>query len=304
LVFALSLPVVAEDPLRIGHHEDSGELTISLGDRPLLRYAFAPSQYKPYVKELYSLAGDAVLRDAPADHLHHHGLMYAIRANGVNFWEERDAPGHQVPVKPIVHSTGRTADGRPCASITQLIHWVPEAEAKARATAPVALIIEERTLTLTVDAAKQEVALDWLGRFTAGPPGGGINLHGSNYNGLGLRFPEAWDKVATHRDSAGHPLPSAEAAANWSAVSHVAGGREVTVALFSSPRTQRGPVSFFSMVEPFTYLAATEALDQNPRTHPPGDTWSVRHLVVVYPGRREAAALDARWERWIKEVAK
>ena len=34
------------------------------------------------------VTGENLLRDAPHDHLHHHALMYGIRVNGVNFWEE------------------------------------------------------------------------------------------------------------------------------------------------------------------------------------------------------------------------
>ena len=59
----------------------------------ILVYAFATNQFKPYVRELYTLRGENVTRDAPPDHLHHHGLMYAVYVNGINFWEERGAPG-------------------------------------------------------------------------------------------------------------------------------------------------------------------------------------------------------------------
>ncbi len=284
--------------------EKEGRLEWIYGGRPLLVYAFAPSQFKPYVKELRTLAGDQVLRDAPADHLHHHGLMYAIRVNGVNFWEERDGPGHEVPVKLLAHSTGRAPDGKPLASFTQRIHWVKEADAKAKDTGPLALLIEERTLTLTVDEANKEVALDWLGRFTAGPAAEKVSLHGSNYNGLGLRLPEAWDKVARHGDSAGNVLPCPAADATWSAVTNTAGARDVTVALFASPRQQRGPVRFFSMVEPFTYLAITEALDKSPRETRRGEAWQVRHLVIPYPDKQSPAALNARWDRWNREASK
>ena len=34
-----------------------------------------------------------MVRDAPSDHLHHHGLMFAVQVNEVNFWEERGTPG-------------------------------------------------------------------------------------------------------------------------------------------------------------------------------------------------------------------
>ena len=43
---------------------------------------------KPYADQLFSPAGVQVLRDSPLDHKHHHGLMYALAVDGVNFWEE------------------------------------------------------------------------------------------------------------------------------------------------------------------------------------------------------------------------
>ncbi len=43
---------------------------------------------KPYVDQLLSPAGVQVLRDSPSDHKHHHGLMYALEVDKVNFWEE------------------------------------------------------------------------------------------------------------------------------------------------------------------------------------------------------------------------
>lgn len=40
----------------------------------LFTYSFATNQFKPYARELLTLRGDDVLRDAPADHLKLSGL--------------------------------------------------------------------------------------------------------------------------------------------------------------------------------------------------------------------------------------
>jgi hypothetical protein len=37
-----------------------------------------------------------VLRDSPADHKHHHGLMFAVAADGVDFWSENPNCGRQL----------------------------------------------------------------------------------------------------------------------------------------------------------------------------------------------------------------
>ena len=71
------------------------EWAVNFDGKRILAYSFHPETAKPYVRELHALNGLNVLRDAPADHLHHHGLMYAIRINGVNFWEETSGHGVQ-----------------------------------------------------------------------------------------------------------------------------------------------------------------------------------------------------------------
>ena len=57
-------------------------LEVRYKGQKILVYAFATNQFKPYVRELYTLRGENVTRDAPPDHLHHHGLMYAVYVNG------------------------------------------------------------------------------------------------------------------------------------------------------------------------------------------------------------------------------
>jgi hypothetical protein len=85
---------------------DDSTISISDGQRPVLRYRYANVPMKPYADQLVSPAGVQVLRDSPHDHKHHHGLMYALAVDDVNFWEELPKSGRQrqtslVEVKPI-----------------------------------------------------------------------------------------------------------------------------------------------------------------------------------------------------------
>ena len=68
--------------------QDGSTISIYDGQRPLLRYRYADVPKKPYVDQLFSPAGVEVLRDSPPDHKHHHGLMYALAVDKINFWEE------------------------------------------------------------------------------------------------------------------------------------------------------------------------------------------------------------------------
>ena len=70
---------------------------IQAGGKTLLEYCPTAAPMKPYVRQLFSPSGVQVLRDAVPDHKHHHGLMFAISANGVNFWEETAGAGSEKP---------------------------------------------------------------------------------------------------------------------------------------------------------------------------------------------------------------
>jgi hypothetical protein len=160
LAILLLIAVVGQRPATAGQqgaskaeltsvvHPERGLLEWHFKGHKLLSYAFAANQLKPYVRELYSLAGDNVLRDAPADHLHHHGLMYAIRINGVNFWEELNSSGYQRHMKLLTQGIEHSASGLPQVSFTEIVHWVPTGDHALADTTPVPLLVERRTLTL------------------------------------------------------------------------------------------------------------------------------------------------------------
>jgi len=279
-----------------------GLVALNYQGHRLLVYASASNQFKPYVKELYTLAGDNVLLDAPPDHLHHHGLMYATAVNGINFWEERGQVGYQKPVGPPHTSIGVSSSGRPRASLTQVIHWVGPKDATMQDTHSVALLVETRSLTVTVDEKAREVALAWHAQFQVGPGAKTVTLSGPAYNGLGLRLPPAFNLVARHENSEAADYPTHGkgdvTAARWSCVSHELNGHPITVALFGQPSTLHGLPVFFTMVEPFTYLAVTQALDTKPLAYAAGEPFTVDYLLVVYADRKSSAFLTQRSRSW------
>lgn len=279
-----------------------GEMEIRYKDQRVLVYACKPGLFKPYVKELAPLGGPNLLLDAPPDHLHHHGLMYAITVNGHNFWEEAKAPGHQIPAGPPVHSVGVGAEGRPQAVLIHRLYWVPHTNATAPNPETVALLIEQRTLSLSVDEARQEVALEWRGDFQVGPAATKVTLSGTDYHGLGVRFIRAWDRVATHLNSDNLPYPTQGKRdvlpARWAAVTHRWDGHAATLAVLARPGEMRGPTKFFSMLDGFCYLSATQGLDQAPLTYQAGERFGVRYLVLVYPKVQSPDFLQQRYRAW------
>lgn len=290
--------------LQFGSTAQAREWIITYPGQRLLVYSFLPDRFKPCFRELAPLGGQNLLRDAPADHLHHHALMFAIAVNGLNFWEEVSGSGVQKPVRNSPPEIGTSPDGLPQATIRQTLHWLAPQDAFLPDSPQLALLVEQRTLVLTVNEATKEVALHWKSAFEVGGKTNTVALSsaGHPYFGLGMRFLQELDPLANHFTPDGQPdltgtkqdlSPHA-----WTAVSFDRPGAPATIALFDHPSNARSPSVFFSMKRPFAYLSATQAIDKEPLIYHTGDKFEVNYLVTVYPDVRDKAALDARGKPW------
>ena len=306
LIVTLNTPAYAEeDSLTIQVNDQSAELTVYFKKRPLMVYTFAANSYKPYVKKLFTLSGQNVLADAPPDHTHHHGMMYGIRVNGINFWEETAASGVQRPVKILKQQVGTNPSGLPRASFTQLIYWLDKVD-RDISDATWALLVEQRTITLGVDAQTREVAVEWESTFEVGSKAKKVVLTGNFYNGLGLRFPKDFDAVAKHRNSENGPELHARkdidiSKARWNAVTFNFKTNPVTVVVFGLPTNVHGDALFFTMLAPFAYVSATQGLDKEPLEYAPGATFKLTYLVTVYSEMKTPEFLEQRAKLWSTE---
>ena len=293
--------VAASSPISIDTKVDAGTLTLNYKGRKLLVYTFATNQFKPYVRELYTLRGENVLRDAPPDHLHHHGLMYAVWINGINFWEERGEPGIQKHVEIPMQLAHTDTKGVPTAKFMEVIHWLAPTNRAAADSYSAALLAEQRTLTLTVNETNKEVALRWESEFQVGPNAGKVKLHGPNYNGLGLRLPASFNHVAKFQNSEGLPYTGKNTqnviAGRWTSVSGTTEGGEAMLVLFRGKDSGR---FFFTMLDPFTYLAVTQGLDKQPLEYSAGDRFSLSYLLTVYPETKTPEFIGQRGMEWEK----
>jgi len=295
----------ANPPMRLNANLDQGVLEVGYKGRTILVYAFATNQFKPYVRELYTLRGENVTRDAPPDHLHHHGMMYAVYVNGINFWEERGAPGVERHVELPMRVATIGAQGLPTASFTELIQWLSPSNQPGSDPLTAALLSERRTLTVTVDEKNQEVALRWDSEFQVGPNAGKVTISGPNYDGLGIRLPESFNHVAKFQNSAGQPYTAKDThdvtTARWTSVSGQMGGRDVMLVMFGRPENARGDTAFYTMLDPFAYLSATQALDKQPLEYAAGDKFSLSYLLTVYSANKSPGFISQRCQRWEKE---
>jgi hypothetical protein len=277
------------------------EWTIKYEGRKVMVYSFAPEKFKPYVKELCTIEGENLLRDAPFDHLHHHALMFAIRVNGINFWEEVTGAGVEKPVKTAKPEI-RTMGGRQQAQIQQTVHWVAAQDAFLPDTAKVALLIEERTLSLSVDPGSKEVALHWKSDFQLGGKTNVVTLAGANYYGLGMRFRQDLDPVAVHLLAGGAPDLSDNkqdvSKHAWGAVQFDQPGKPATIVLYGHPSNPRGDAVYFSMRTPFAYLSGTQELYKEPIVYKDQDRFQLHYLVTVHPEKRSSEKIAERGRVW------
>jgi hypothetical protein len=265
-------------------------------------YAFGPQQFKPYVKTLNTLEGYGVLCDSPADHLHHHALMYGITVDGINFWEETTGCGVQKVVESSLPVIEQGAGGVPQAKLTQLLYWVAPQDAFLPNSNTPSLLIERRTLLLTVDPDKRETALHWQSTFEVGTRTNLVTLSGANYHGLGMRFLKELDPIAVHlapegrldlsnnrQDVSSHP---------WEALIFDTPAKPATIALFGRSTNAPSSDHYFAMKTPFAYLSATQNLDREPLVYRRGEHFQLNYLITLYPELKTAETLVERSQKW------
>jgi len=286
---------ISGDVLSIVRRQE--EILVKQGDRVLVGYRYLGVPGKPYVAEMASPGGTNVLRDAPADHPHHHGLMFALNIDGADFWSENDDCGRQIHEQWIdlrIDSFG----GRERAVLREQLIWE---------TAEGDYILEEvRTLTIPAAVGNGPQMLVWQADFTPGEDAfEALTISGATYEGLGMRLIEPMDTAGMHFNAVGGTgveRTNGKRAA-WSAYTAPTGPQsKATVAMFDAPSNPRHPTEWFTMGEtpPFAYLSATLGVGSEPLKLEPGKTLSVRFGVAVFDGAADADVVGAAYRQWYR----
>jgi hypothetical protein len=273
---------------------DKENVIVKQGDQPLLRYHYAGVPKKPYVAEMTSPGGVNILRDAPADHLHHHGLMFAWGVDGVDFWAEANDSGREVhQAWERLRVDSRRGPER--AVLQQRLLW--------QTPGGKVLLEELRRLTVPAAAEGQPRLLIWQSDFSPGKDAKAARtIFGSKYHGLGMRFIAPMDTGGLHFNASGGKGVAGTNGkrAAWSAYTAPVGpGRKVTVAMFSDPANPRQPCEWFTMGEKdaFAYLSGTLGVGTEPLKLEPGKKLSVRFAVAVVEGAADPAYINSIYRK-------
>ena len=254
----------------------------------------------PTFNQLFSPAGVEVLRDAPPDHLHHHGLMYGVTVNGVNYWEEVGPNfGSQQGRPPrLVRRVLRTG-------LVQDLEWLPPGSAKPA-------LIERRAVNVLLAADLGATLVEWQCRLETPPGKPSLSFGGTHYHGLGLRFVPSMDHGGhfLYADGA-TPVPyrpegSARPATGtwltpvrWCAYTAKADGRPVTVAMFDDPHNFRHPATMFTLNVPFAYISATLDEQKQPFKIEAGRPLELCYAVAVWDGEQDRPTIEKLYQRWL-----
>lgn len=270
------------------------DVIVKQGDQVALRYRYAGVPKKPYVAEMTSPGGVNILLDAPPDHLHHHGLMFAWGVDGVTYWAETDDSGVQVHKawEDLRVDSGR---GPERAVLHERLLWqTPDGRTALE---------EQRKLTVLASGKGRPRVLVWQADFTAGKGATAARtIAGSKYYGLGMRFIRAMDADGLHFNAAGGVKLAGTNGkrAAWTAYSAPVGPQgKVTVAMLSDPANPRHPCEWFTMGEKdaFAYLSGTLGVGTEPLKLEPDGKLSVRFVVAVFEGTADKERVDAVYRR-------
>ena len=313
-VAAAQQPQPVRPPLRLRMDQD---VTMEVRGFTIATYRATPSPKRPFLRELWTPGGVQVLRDSPHDHRHHHGMMFALSVDGLDFWCDVPQAGTQVP-KPLedVQLGGAADTSR--VTFTQPLDWV--------APNGTVSLNERRTITAfadpKIDAPKTRVPgadpnkinvtlLTWRSILSV-PGSKAVKLGGSDFSGLGTRFVVSMDGKGRFFNAAGHasatPGGDGQSIDNkrvtqskWCAYTATADNKPVTIAMFQHPKNPQPPYfCHLHIAGGFAFLTGAMNVDQKPIEVKPGAPLDLRFGIALWDGEIDAGRVEAVYQKWVE----
>ena len=298
LVFMSVFDVVGKSETQIT--DINGIVTISLTGRLALQYPYQDVPFKPYIRELLSPGRSNILLDGPADHKHHHGLMFAWNVNGVNFWEETENCGIQKQ-QSIMELNAQSHEKEGRAVFSTRLDWIDGKNKKI-------LLKETRTIEAESDEQQNATVLTWKSVFSVPLDINSVTISGAHYHGLGMRFLRSMDTNGTFLTSSGKEgdvFTGDErlVESSWCAYIAQVDGKTVTAAMFDHPDNLRA-VTWFTMKTPFAYLSATTRLHEKPISLKTPGKLAVQYGIAVWDGEKDRQEIEKVYQKWLKNHLK
>ncbi len=282
-------------PLRMQLDQD---VSIELRGHTMATYRATPSPSRPFLRELWTPGGVQVLRDSPHDHKHHHGMMFALWVDGLDFWSDEPTSGRQTP-KPLEDVQLGGLPGTARVAFTQPVDWVtPKGTVALR---------ERRTITAFAGPKIEATLLTWRSRLSA-PDAKPVRLGGADYAGLGTRFVVSMDGKGRFFNSVGQEGSASGpdgagignqrvTPAKWCAYTATADNKPVTIALFNHPKCVY-PGYCLHLHPEFAFLGATLGVDVKPIEIKPGAPLDLRYGAALWDGEIDRSQVEAMYQKW------
>ncbi len=282
---------------------DVNSVWIQAGKAPVLQYRYGDVPFKPYIKELYTPSGLNVLLDAPPDHLHHHGLMFAVAVNDLNFWEETPTAGRQNSFLGVSNTWSGAGEGPMMAGFHMNLSWLDAAGKEAE-------LAESRIIEVSQPAkpGPEATVVLWHSILTVPRNKKSVTLSGSHYFGLGMRFVRAMDggEFFNADGKEGTVFRGEErlVQSDWCAYTAAIEGKPVTVAMLGYPGNPRHPTTWFTMAKPFAYLSGTLNLHKEPLSLTAEKLLSLQYAVVVWDGKVDKDQINRAYQWFVGDYWK
>lgn len=276
---------------------------VSWGDHLVFSYRFSDRLMKPYIHPLLTPRGHSVTLDSPADHIHHHGLMFGWGnvqpANEgpdyhlVFFGEEGD-PHTIGRVLPDPDHPPKVVAGDDAVRIITHNQW-------RRLSDGLLVLTEQREIISHRPRPGHGNLLTWITEQRAevdlslGPtPGRDVS-----YYGLGLRTPRdmRWALFVNSHGKRGTPACYGDRA-DWCACSTTVEPAR-GFAMFDHPDNPRHPTGYFVMDNDFSYMTAS-FVSHEPYLMRKGDVLRLCYGVLAFDGDINEDAIADEYDRWTK----
>jgi hypothetical protein len=271
--------------------EQSANAFLKTAGKTVADYRYINVPFKPYIEKLRTPSGRNVLRDAPHDHLHHHGLMFAVAVDGCNFWEEyNNNAGKEITTSLLSKENVLNSE----------LDW--------KNSKSEILLTEKRKIMVSESRVdeKSVTLLDWQSVFSP-PTGRTAHFDKSNhhYFGLGLRFDQTMDKEGRFFNSNGNVGEVFRGderltTCNWMAYTAKLNGEPVTVAMFGRLENSI-PTVAFTMGETgksFAYMSITLNFHRQPLDLKPDTTLTLDYRVAVWDGEVSAETIEKAYQEY------
>ncbi|HOQ31803.1 MAG TPA: PmoA family protein [Candidatus Hydrogenedens sp.] len=259
------------------------------GPRKIADYRYTNVPFKPYIKRFFTPSGLQVLEDAPHDHLHHHGLMFAIAVNDTNYWEESEKSGHQIHQKFSNINIGEKLPISMSSFVEELAWKSPEKD--------IPQLTEIRKISSGYWEQENANVILWETQLENPSETEIAKLTGHHYFGLGIRLLttplEKVDIITPIEDNLEN-VRGDEYLRNspWCAIVVKNEIGTFTLLMVDMPDSVRYPARWFSMRMPFVYISATRNLWKEPLEISPRDKVLCKNILVLWDGEKTKEALE------------